>query len=172
MESALFGGWVGGQVPLVFNDRKAEVDCTPLDLRREPLRHCWFYTSLPGRANRSCLSYFNYSYSHFTKLGQRLFKSPGDTQSWSPAFTEVHENILSYGDSVEIIPTSRSLPGKHASHWAMRLRWRTGDQRGPRPGWLMSQRQTSAWGAEKLQVRRLDSSHLCDLTQRITTGSF
>lgn len=122
MESALFGGWVGGQVPLVFNDRKAEVDCTPLDLRREPLRHCWFYTSLPGRANRSCLSYFNYSYSHFTKLGQRLFKSPGDTQSWSPAFTEVHENILSYGDSVEIIPTSRSLPGKHASHWAMRLR--------------------------------------------------
>lgn len=37
MESALFGGWVGGKVPLVLNDRKAKVDCAPLDLRRDPL---------------------------------------------------------------------------------------------------------------------------------------
>lgn len=35
------------------------------------------------------------------------------------------------------------VPGKHASHWAMRLRWWTVGPRGPRPGWLMGRRWTS-----------------------------
>ena len=32
-----FWSVAGGKVPLVSNDRKAEVDCAPLDLRKEPL---------------------------------------------------------------------------------------------------------------------------------------